>query len=324
MSRDVVNYSSQLLSKENPEVKRNFEAVFIEQTFRHYLALRVPVDDIVKYFHKAQVTGADPLKDQIFLIPRNVNIGKNGRDEWVVVGTVVFSYHFVETKAVESGEYEGYTLKTGVMSYYDPILNKAKDMLACEAIVTRKGKQYPFTAWWDEYVQTGKYGVTATWKGKPHLMIEKCAKAGALRAAFPEWLSGAFTQEEMGSVEKDENAAIETTLAEEKEVEKVVAIEERIEKKIVQAESMGEVEGLMEKIKVSLGSLTEGETVVTKGLAMFNTLGVHKFDDLKKKSVDELKAGLVTISEQLKEKKLRDKEKTRKTTEKPSFTLENP
>jgi len=310
---ELQTYSGYLLSKDNPEVKRNFEAVFVEQTFRHYLALKVPADDIVKFFHKSQVTGADPLKDQIFLIPRNVKVKVGGREEWVTVGTVVFSYHFVETKAVESKEYEGYTLKTGVMSYYDPILAKAKDMLCCEAIVTRKGKQYPFTAWWDEYVQTSSYGVTAQWKSKPHLMIEKCAKAGALRAAFPEWLSGAYTQEEMGSVEKDDSF-IETTIAENKEVAKVEEIEERIEKKIIQAENMGEIESLMDLIKTRMGILTEGDTVAKKGKALVELLGVNKFDELKTKSLDELKAKNKNLGQLVEEKKLRAK---------PSFTLES-
>lgn len=312
---EITNYSGYLLSNDNPEVRRKFENHFVEQTFRHYLALKVPADDIVKFFHKAQVTGADPIKDQIFLIPRNVNVGKNGKDEWVTVGTVVFSYHFVETKAQESGQYEGYTVKTGVMSYFDPIEGKAKDVLGCEAVVMRNGKSYPFTAWWPEYVQTNKWGVTAQWKGKPHLMLEKCAKAGALRAAFPEWLSGAYTQEEMGAIENEGTDVIETTLAENKEVKKSEEIKERIEQKIIQAENMGEIEGLMEKIRVVLGELTEGETAVTKGLAMFNNLGVSKFEDLKKKSLDELKMGLSKIEELLREKRIRAK---------PSFKLENP
>lgn len=314
MSKELTTYSQYLLSKDNPDVQRTFEKVYIEQVFRHFMALKVPADDIIKFFHKAQVTGADPLRDQIFLIPRNVNIGKNGRDEWVTVGTIVFSYHFVETKAVETKEYEGYTIKTGVAKYFDPILAKEKDMLMSEAVVTRKGRQYPFTAWWDEYVQTSKHGVTAQWKGKPHLMLEKCAKAGALRAAFPEWLSGAYTQEEMGAIERGDES-IETTFTQNKEVEKREEIEERIEQKIIQAESMGEIEGLMEKIKASMSKLTEGETVVTKGLAMHELLGVLKFDELKKFSVAELAAKLETVDGQIQEKKLRNK---------PSFKLENP
>jgi len=313
MSKEITSYASYLLSKDNPEVKRTFEAVYIEQVFRHFLALKVTPDDIIKFFHKAQVTGADPLRDQIYLIPRNVNVKKDGRDNWVTVGTIVFSYHFVETKAVETKEYEGYTLKTGVGKYFDPILAKEKDMLMCEAVVTRKGKTYPFTAWWDEYVQTNSYGVTAQWKSKPHLMLEKCAKAGALRAAFPEWLSGAYTQEEMGAIERGDES-IETTFTQEKEVEKVKEIEERIEKKIVQAENMGDIESLMDLMKTRMGILAEGKTVNQKGKMMVDLLGVNKFDELKTKSLDELKAKNVSLGQLIEEEKKRQK---------PSFKLES-
>jgi len=314
MSKELQTYAANLLSSDNPEVKRKFENHYVEQTFRHYLALKVPADDIIKFFHKAQVTGADPLRDQIFLIPRNVNVGKNGRDEWTTVGTIVFSYHFVETKAVESGEYEGYTIKTGVASYFDPILGKAKDMLMSEATVTRKGKSYPFTAWWDEYVQTSKYGVTAQWKGKPHLMLEKCAKAGALRAAFPEWLSGAYAEEEMGAIEKSDES-IETTFTQKKEVEKHEQIMERIEEKETRAENMADIESITDLIKTRMGILTEGKTVAQKGKAMVDLLGVNKFDDLKTKSLEELKAKNINLGQIIEENKKRQK---------PTFNLENP
>lgn len=315
MSKEVTTYSSYLLSKDNPDVQRTFEAVYVEGIFRHFLALKVPADDIVKFFHKAQVTGADPLRDQIFLIPRNVNVKKDGRDNWVTVGTIVFSYHFVESKAVQTNEYEGYTIKTGVAKYFDPILAKEKDMLMSEAVVTRKGKTYPFTAWWDEYVQTNSYGVTTQWKSKPHLMLEKCAKAGALRAAFPEWLSGAYTQEEMGSIEKGDQDAIETTFTQNKEVEKRQEIEERLEQKAIQAENMGEIDSIMDLMKTRMGILTEGKTVAQKGKAMSELLGVNKFEDLKSKSLEELKAKNVSLGQLIEENKKR---------EKPKFTLENP
>jgi len=304
MSTALTNYSSQLLSKDNPDVRRAFEQNYVEQVFKHYLALKVPADDIIKYFHKAQVTGADPLRDQIYLIPRQTKVKDGGQERWVTVGTIVFSYHFVETKAVESKEYDGYTIKTGVAKYFDPILAKEKDMLMSEATVTRKGKQYPFTAWWDEYVQTNSYGVTAQWKGKPHLMLEKCAKAGALRAAFPEWLSGAYTQEEMGAIEKDDEA-IETTFKQEKEVEKHQAIEERIQSKLESAENVDQIEATMELIKKEMATLTDGSSVADKGKTMFEQLGVKKFEELKNKPLAELAVLLDKVKAVVTEKALR-------------------
>jgi phage recombination protein Bet len=319
----AMNYPSLLLSKDNKDVVKHFEDNYVEHFFKHFLALKVPADDIVKFFHKAQVTGADPLKDQIYLIPRNTKVKKDGREEWVTVGTVVFSYHFVESKAVETGEYEGYTIKTGVASYFDPIAGKAKDMLMSECIVTRKGKQYPFTAWWDEYVQTNSYGVTTQWKTKPHLMLEKCAKAGALRSAFPEWLSGAYTQEEMGAIEKDDDA-ISAEFSRKEEVEKREEIQARIEQKIESAENMDQIEGLLLSLQSQMGELTTGLDLKAKGKAMQEHLGVNKFDDMKKKSLAELTLKNDELKKLLEEKKTRELNKTAEKVgkgSKPSFNL---
>ena len=75
-------------------------------------------------------------------------------------------------------------------------------VLSCTVTVHRiiQGQRVPFTAtaFFEEYVQTKKDGSpTQFWAQKPRLMLAKCAESLALRKAFPQDLSGLYTDDEM-------------------------------------------------------------------------------------------------------------------------------
>lgn len=71
---------------------------------------------------------------------------------------------------------------------------------SCKVRVYRKDWSRPAVgvAQFSEYEQTDAGG-EIFWKGKPHVMIAKCAEALGFRKAFPEDMGGLYVPEEMGS-----------------------------------------------------------------------------------------------------------------------------
>lgn len=305
---------TQLLLQDNVQI--TFEENYLRMLFDKHREL--PKSDIVEFLHKAQLTGANPCLNQIFLIERNVKVGY----EWKKTGTVVFSYNFLQAYARKFPGYGGYKFRTFIADKFDIHTFEAKKMLACEHIVTRDGIEFPYTAYFDEYVQTKlnpetkKMEATSAWANKPYMMIEKCSLAGALRRAYPEILAGMYVEEEMDSVineldKEEENKAIEAEAT--LRVEKYEAIVEKAKPENITAHKV-----LIEGVKILLGELTAGETKEQKAKALTDVCGVGTFSALELKTDDELKALTEKITAIIEEKKSRE---LRKVLDKPSFTL---
>lgn len=78
-------------------------------------------------------------------------------------------------------------------------LDKAGRIVSCRVKVYRKDWERPAVgvAYWSEYAQMKKDGTpTAMWATKPRVMLSKCAESIALRKAFPDDLSGLYSEEE--------------------------------------------------------------------------------------------------------------------------------
>lgn len=124
--------------------------------------------------------GLAPEERQVYLVER-------GRGNWIIQ-TGIDGYRLI---AERTGRYAGSD---------DPVYDTEDRPQPGKATVTVwklvDGGRYPFTASarWREYAPDPP---TNVWKGKPYLMLAKCAEALALRKAFPAELSALYTAEEM-------------------------------------------------------------------------------------------------------------------------------
>jgi phage recombination protein Bet len=161
---------------------------------------RGATDDELKLFlYTANRTQLDPLTKQIHFIKRRVWNGRTqGYDEVGTIQTGIDGYRVVASR-------------NGLAGIEDAVFDSETESHPNKASVTVyrmvDGQRVSFTASarWAEYVQANKDGVPqAMWKKMPYLMLAKVAEALALRKAFPNDLSGVYTNEEMAQAETDQ------------------------------------------------------------------------------------------------------------------------
>lgn len=152
----------------------------------------VPTADFVNFVHKAQKFGADPVKNQVYLIPFEKSKKVNGVWLKKTEGSTIFAYDFFISRAKADDNFDGWEQKTSVDEYFDPVKCEAKKTLKCVTTVHLKNSKFPvvYTAWYPEFVKLKNDGApTKAWT-KANLMLEKCSLCNGLRQAFPASLSG--------------------------------------------------------------------------------------------------------------------------------------
>ena len=149
--------------------------------------------DLQVFFHQAQKTGLDPFARQIYMIERGGRFG------------IQSSIDGLRIVAQRSGEYAGQVGPhwCGTDGVWKDVWLEATPPVAAKVGVMRVGFMEPLyaVAKWDSYAQN-----SPTWKKMPDLMLAKCAEALALRKAFPNDLSGIYTDDEMSQADNREPA----------------------------------------------------------------------------------------------------------------------
>lgn len=154
---------------------------------------------IAKFMHTCNRTGLDPLARQIYCI------GRGGRDgvEWSIQ-TAIDGFRVIAERSQKYAGQDGAEWLTATGEWV-PVFVKAihgEHPLAARVNVYRHDwkddKPAVGIATWDEYAQTTKKGdLTAMWRQRGPGQLAKCAEALAMRKAFPQDLSGLYTDDEM-------------------------------------------------------------------------------------------------------------------------------
>lgn len=149
--------------------------------------------------HHCQRTGLDPWARQIYLITRQ----DRQRGTRATVQVSIDGMRLVADRVDrQTGGHHGYeeTLWCGLDGQWRDVWLAGADEppAAAKVTVVRDGHRIPVVAHMREYMPHTAAGAPAgLWRGKPALMLAKCAEALALRRAYPQDLSGLYTADEM-------------------------------------------------------------------------------------------------------------------------------
>jgi phage recombination protein Bet len=167
-------------------------------------------DEFALFAHQCERTGLDPFAKQIYCLKRRTKDEET--QQWIDAMVTQVAIDGFRLVAQRTGKYRGQ--KPPI--FFDPAghgrevwLDPKNPPVAVKVGVLHADFDEPLyaIAMYEEYVQRKRDGTpTKQWKEKPTIMLAKCAEALALRKAFPQELSGLYTDDEIPEEHDDEPA----------------------------------------------------------------------------------------------------------------------
>lgn len=143
--------------------------------------------ELAVFFYQAKRMGLDPLARQIHLVTRaGKSTIQTGIDGYRAIADRTGAYAGNDEPQYDEG-----------LSQFEMIAAKRQPKTATVTVYKLVGGvrcAFTATAAWDAYCPKGD---AFMWQKMPFLMLGKCAEALAFRKAFPQDLSGVYTDEEM-------------------------------------------------------------------------------------------------------------------------------
>lgn len=167
-------------------------------TIINTIAKGATVSELKLFLYIAQKTKLDPFTRQIYFVKRKSKQPDGTYKETGTVQTGIDGYRAIAERTASLGGIDDV-----VYDSEDAKHPKKASVTVYRIIAGGEKVAFTASARWDEYSQRNfkTNEPVGLWSKMPYLMLGKCAEALALRKAFPNDLSGIYTNEEMAQAD---------------------------------------------------------------------------------------------------------------------------